>query len=244
VNGLGYPRRGLHGRVVSDLGLRIVAGAWPSGAPLPNEDELAAELGVSRTVVREAIKVLQAKGLVEVKPRTGTRVRARRSWHLLDADVVAWQFVDMERGEDLRELYEVRATIETAAARLAAERRTDEQLSEIEAHQRRIDAASAEPMALRAAELDFHDAVVDAAQNSLLSHVGAMIRVALEAAGDPPPAADGDEALLRTAVVAAIRARNPDASEAAMRSLVDVGWRRVVAADDRRANTPLREERA
>ena len=161
MNGLGYPRRGLHGRVVGDLGLRIVAGAWPSGAPLPNEDELAAELGVSRTVVREAIKVLQAKGLVEVKPRTGTRVRPRRAWHLLDADVVAWQFADMERGEDLRELYEIRSTIETTAARLAAERRTDEQLSEIDAHQRRIAAAAAEPIALRAAELDFHDAIVD-----------------------------------------------------------------------------------
>ncbi len=236
MNGLGYPRRGLHGRVVRDLGLRIVAGAWPSGAPLPNEDDLAAELGVSRTVVREAIKVLQAKGLVEVKPRTGTRVRPRRSWHLLDADVVAWQFADMERGEDLRELYEIRATIESAAARLAAERRTEEQLSEIDAHQRRIEAAAAEPLAFRAAELDFHDAVVDAAQNSLLSHVGAMIRIALEAAVDPPPpdTSGGDETLLRAAVTKAIRAGDADASEAAMRSLVEVAWRRVVADDSRR----------
>ena len=158
------------------------------------------------------------------------------SWHLLDADVVAWQFADMERGEDLRELYEIRATIESAAARLAAERRTEEQLSEIDAHQRRIEAASAEPLAFRAAELDFHDAVVDAAQNSLLSHVGAMIRIALEAAGDPPPpdASGGNETLLRAAVAKAIRARDADTSEAAMRSLVDVGWRRVVADDSRR----------
>jgi DNA-binding FadR family transcriptional regulator len=209
-----------------------VAGTWPSGAPLPNEDELAAELGVSRTVVREAIKVLQAKGLVEVKPRTGTRVRPRRSWHLLDADVVAWQFADMERGEDLRELYEIRATIESAAARLAAERRTEEQLSEIDALQRRIEAAVAEPLAFRAAELDFHDAVVDAAQNSLLSHVGAMIRVALEAAGEPPaPATTEEEELLRAAVVKAVRAGDADASEAAMRSLVESAWSRVVAHD-------------
>jgi DNA-binding FadR family transcriptional regulator len=197
---------------------------------MPNEDHLAAELGVSRTVVREAIKVLQAKGLVEVKPRTGTRVRPRRSWHLLDADVVAWQFADMERGEDMRELYEIRATIEATAARLAAERRTEEQLDEIEAHQRRIEAASAEPMALRAADLDFHGAVVDAAHNSLLSHVSAMIRVALEAASEPPaPESNGDEALLRAAVATAIRDGDAGASETAMRSLVDIVWRRVVA---------------
>jgi DNA-binding FadR family transcriptional regulator len=197
---------------------------------MPNEDHLAAELGVSRTVVREAIKVLQAKGLVEVKPRTGTRVRPRRSWHLLDADVVAWQFADMERGEDMRELYEIRATIEATAARLAAERRTEEQLDEIEAHQRRIEAAAAEPMALRAADLDFHGAVVDAAHNSLLSHVSAMIRVALEAASEPPaPESNGDDALLRAAVATAIRDGDAGASETAMRSLVDIVWRRVVA---------------
>jgi DNA-binding FadR family transcriptional regulator len=206
---------------------------------LPNEDDLAVELGVSRTVVREAIKVLQAKGLVEVRPRTGTRVRPRRTWHLLDADVVAWQFADMERGEDLRELYEIRATIEAAAARLAAERRTEEQLSEIDAHRRRIEAASEEPIALRAAELDFHGAVVDAAQNSLLSHVSAMIRVALEAAAEPHcPDADGKEASLRTAVATAIRARDADASEAAMRSLVDHAWRQVVADDSSRVGLP------
>ena len=121
---LGYPRRGLHGRVVDELGRLIVGGRWTAESPLPNEDELAAEFGVSRTVVRESIKVLQAKGLVEVRPRTGTRVRARRAWHLLDADVVRWQFADMERGEDLRELHEVRSTIEATAARLAAGRHT------------------------------------------------------------------------------------------------------------------------
>jgi DNA-binding FadR family transcriptional regulator len=232
VSELGNLRRGLHGRVVNELGLRIVAGAWPSGAALPNEDQLSAELGVSRTVVREAVKVLQAKGLVEVRPRTGTRVRPRRAWHLLDADVVAWQFADMERGEDLRELYEVRATIEATAARLAAERRTEEQLSEIEANLRRIDAASDEPIALRAAEFDFHGAVVEAAQNSLLSHVAAMIRVALEAATEPStPEVDGKEASLRVAIATAIRAGDTDASEAAMRVLVDLAWRRVVAGD-------------
>ena len=165
--------------------MRIVGGAWEGGTPLPNEDELAAELGVSRTVVREAVKALQAKGLVEVRPKTGTRVRPRRAWHLLDADVVAWQFADMERADDLRELYEVRASIAAAAARLAAARRTTEQLAEIEAQQRRIDAAAAEPLARRHADLDFHAAVADAAHNSLLAHATAMVRVALEAAAPP-----------------------------------------------------------
>ena len=181
----GYPRRGLHGRVVDELGRQIVSGRWGAASPLPNEDDLAAELGVSRTVVRESIKVLQAKGLVEVRPRTGTRVRARRAWHLLDADVVGWQFADMERGEDLRELHEVRSTIEATAARLAAVRRTDRPVvrdrGERAARRSRVGRA----VARRAAELDFHGAVVEAAQNTLLSHVSALIRVALEAADFP-----------------------------------------------------------
>jgi DNA-binding FadR family transcriptional regulator len=223
VSEAGPVRRGLHGQVVNELGMRIVGGAWTPGTPLPNEDELAAGLRVSRTVVREAIKALQAKGLVEVRPKTGTRVRPRRSWHLLDADVVLWRFADMEGGEDLRELYEVQSSIAASAARLAATRRTDEQLSEIEAHVRRIEAAAAEPVARRTAELDFHAAVVDAADNSLLAHVTAMVRVALESVGSlatfPP---DDESTALRVPVIEAIRTRDPDAAAKAMRMLVDL----------------------
>jgi DNA-binding FadR family transcriptional regulator len=223
----------LHGRVVNELGLRIVSGAWESGDHLPNEDDLAAELGVSRTVVREAVKALQAKGLVEVRQKTGTRVRPRRAWHLLDADIVAWQFTDMERSDDLRELYEVRTSIAAAAARLAAVRRTAEQLALIEAHQRRIAAAAAEPLARRTAELDFHSAVVDAAQNSLLTHVGAMVRLGLEAAAVPSTSpSDEESGALRAAVVEAIRTGDSEAAEKGMRMLVDLTWAAV--AIDRR----------
>ena len=166
--------------------------------------------------------------MVEVRPKTGTRVRPRRAWHLLDADIVAWQFADMERAEDLRELYEVRSSIAAAAARLAAVRRTDEQLAEIEAHQRRIDAAAAEPLARQNAELDFHAAVVDAAHNSLLAHVGAMVRVALEAAASRASTAPDDESVaLRVAVIEAIRTRDADAAEKAMRMLVDLAWEAI-----------------
>jgi DNA-binding FadR family transcriptional regulator len=210
----------------------VVSGQWAVGASLPNEDDLVTELGVSRTVVRESIKVLQAKGLVEVRPKTGTRVRARRSWHLLDADVVGWLFAGIAsaHGEDLgdlRELYEVRATIEAAAARLAAARRTEGQLAEIEASERRVEAAWAEPLARRAADLDFHAAVVDAADNSLLSHVNALIRVALEASGG---LANGDDeagrrgAALRANVARAIRSGDAESSESAMRALVEHDW--------------------
>ena len=182
---LGYPRRGLHGHVVDELGRRVVGGRWAPGAPLPNEDDLVAELGVSRTVVRESIKVLQAKGLVEVRPKTGTRVRPRRAWHLLDPDVVGWLFADLERGDDLRR--STRAARGAgddrggggAAGRRAPHGRANWPRSRPTSDASRRHGPSRWPE--RAADLDFHGAVVEAAHNSLLSHVSALIRVALEA---------------------------------------------------------------
>ena len=91
-----YPRRGLHGQLVHDIGLRILRGQLEPG------DSLAAEWGdqdVSRTVVREAVKVLAAKGLIVSRPKTGTQVRERRYWHMLDPDVLAWQ-VEAEPRDD------------------------------------------------------------------------------------------------------------------------------------------------
>ena len=91
-----YPRRGLHGELVHDVGVRILGG------------ELAARRfarrrvgrpGVSRTVVREAIKVLAAEGLIVSRPKTGTHVRDRRFWHMLDPDVLAWR-LEAEPGDD------------------------------------------------------------------------------------------------------------------------------------------------
>src|SRR5437762_13173507 len=84
-----YSGRNRHGQVVHELGRRIVGGTCPPGEALPNEEELCRELGVSRTALRESVKVLAAKGLVESRPRIGTRVRASASWNLLDPDVLA-----------------------------------------------------------------------------------------------------------------------------------------------------------
>src|SRR5438477_494398 len=114
-----YPRRGLHGAVVHAIGVRIVGGELTPGEPLPSEDELTGELAVSRTVLREALKVLAAKGLVEPRPKTGTRVRERRFWNLLDPDVLAWR---LETGSDsdpgfFRDIIELRRIIEPEAAR-------------------------------------------------------------------------------------------------------------------------------
>lgn len=211
----------MHGRVVRELGGRIVGGAIAPGDSLPIEDELGPELGVSRSVLREAIKVLAGKGLVEVRPKTGTRVRPRRSWHLLDPEVVRWQFERLSAADDLVELSEVRAVVEPSAARLAARRRTDADIADIEAHCKRMESAVAEPMAYRTAELDFHAAVVDASHNTMLSHMGAVIRVALSSVPSNGGASVPQGTAGHRAVLDAIDRRDPTAAEKGMRELID-----------------------
>ena len=135
----------------------------------------------------------------------------------------------MERAEDLRELYQVLAG-RSPPPRHGSPccRRTDEQLAEIEAHQRRIESAAAEPLARQNAELDFHGVVVDAAHNSMLAHVGAMcgsLPVAAACRGSTAP--DDESVGLRVAVIEAIRSRDEDAAEKAMRMLVDLAWESI-----------------
>jgi GntR family transcriptional regulator, galactonate operon transcriptional repressor len=218
-----YPRRGLHGAVVHDLGLRIVQGELEAGEPLPTEDELSGELSVSRTVLREAIKVLAAKRLVESRPKTGTRVLDRREWNLLDPDVLAWQ---LEAGPDrrfLEDTLELRGLIEPAAARLAAERANEGELSVLE--------STCEEMLLAGDDLDawidpdlrFHAALLQASHNELLEHlttiVGAVLRT-LFTFSSRPPGTLVRAAPLHLAIVEALRERDPEAAEAAVLALL------------------------
>src|SRR3989442_3219555 len=108
MSGRSYPQRGLHGEVVESIALRILRGDLRPGQTLPNADALSVEMQVSRTLIREAIKVLAAKGLLESRPKTGTRVRSRSDWSLLDPDVMAWTYQAKPDVQFLRNLTEVR----------------------------------------------------------------------------------------------------------------------------------------
>ncbi|RWG26574.1 GntR family transcriptional regulator, partial [Mesorhizobium sp.] len=110
----------VHNAVVSVLGSRILGGDYAPGAALPREEELCAMLGVSRTSVREAVKVLSAKGLVEARRRAGVRVLPRDSWRLLDPVVLGWHPSIQDDEELVSGLLEARRIFEPAAAELAA----------------------------------------------------------------------------------------------------------------------------
>jgi DNA-binding FadR family transcriptional regulator len=174
-----YSGRNLHGQVVNELGRRVVSGGYPAGALLPNEEQLCQGLQVSRTALREAIKVLAAKGLLEARPRIGTRVRPRDQWNLLDPDILAWRCATGADAEFLRHLTELREIIEPAAASLAANSRTPEQLAAIGAALNNMRDATAIAQWVEA-DLAFHTAVLRATNNPLLMPLAAIIGSALE----------------------------------------------------------------
>ena len=174
-----YTGRNLHGQVVTELGRRVVSGIYVAGALLPNEDRLCEELGVSRTALREAVKVLAAKGLLESRPRIGTRVRPRDSWNLLDPDILAWRCATGADAEFLRHLTELREIIEPAAASLAASSRSEVQLLALADALHAMENAT-EIAQWVEADLAFHTAILRATNNPLLMPLAAIISSALE----------------------------------------------------------------
>lgn len=176
----GPPRkRNLFTHVVEELGSRIVRGDLKPGETLPNEADLGRELRASRSVVREAVKSLAAKGLLEPRARTGTRVLAPVHWNLLDLDVLAWRYAAMPRAQFFRELFEIRGMIEPPAAELAARRATPEDLEALERAYEAMEAANHASDAAIDADLRFHRAILAAGHNDLLLQMGGPIGVGL-----------------------------------------------------------------
>lgn len=217
---MAYSQRGLHGQVVHILGRRIVSGIFPPGGTLDIGD-LETELGVSRTVIRESLKVLAAKGLVDSRQKRGTFIRAREEWNLLDADILRWQFDGSDRPTLLDHLAEVRAIVEPAGARLAAFRRTDEDLAALETALEAMENAGDDRQAIIGADLQFHRVLLAAAHNELLAQIETVIEPALaerdrlvhtRPATDPLPT--------HYAVYKAVEAGDPDEAERAMGALL------------------------
>src|SRR6478735_4339115 len=214
-----YPRRGLHGQLVHDIGLRILRGELEPG------DSLAAEWGdqeVSRTVVREAVKVLAAKGLIASRPKTGTQVRERRYWHMLDPDVLAWR-LEAEPGDDFyMTVFETRRLIEPAVAALAAKRATEAEIAELEAAFARMEESVGHDMETYIeADIRFHEVILVGCHNELLTNLGSILRGVFRATFTRTQGVAEQTRSLHAAVLAGIRDGDGEAAENAMRSLIE-----------------------
>ncbi|MFJ8142339.1 FadR/GntR family transcriptional regulator [Streptomyces sp. NPDC096013] len=220
-----------HQRVVDELGRRIVGGAWDPGDPLPVEDALAAEIGVSRGLLREAVKALVAKGMLHVRPRTGTRVRPPEHWNHLDPDVLRWK-----QAEDatalLRDTSELRRIVEPEAARLAAERAGPDEVRALYEALAAMEAAAANPARSGYIEADiaFHRALLDAGGNRLLGSLGRAVGIALEHSfllSTQTPGAVEASLPAHQAVVDAVAARDPATAAAAVMAIIEAAEQEI-----------------
>lgn len=156
------PRVSLHSAVASRIGFLIVQGKIAPGSVLPNEACLGTQFGVSRTALREAIKVLASKGLIEVRRKTGTRVNTYSKWSMLDPEVLTWLFPGTGKPAGLTDLLEVRKVVEPAGARMAALRVTPEDLREIREACTGMENAVRDPPSSIESDLRFHMGVLEA----------------------------------------------------------------------------------
>jgi DNA-binding FadR family transcriptional regulator len=169
----------IHGTIARDLGVAILTGRYQPGETLPGEIEFAQTLRVSRSAYREAVRILIAKGLVESRTRTGTRVSPRDRWNLLDPEILAWSFESEPSKDFVRDLFELRMIVEPAAAELAAERRDAvdiQRMREAIEGMRRHGLTTAEG---QAADQHFHTAILSAARNAPLVTLSSSIAAAV-----------------------------------------------------------------
>ncbi|MDN4633913.1 GntR family transcriptional regulator [Sphingomonas sp. PsM26] len=164
--------------VAEEIGVAIVTGVYPPHSRLPNEQELAAQRGISRGVVREGLKVLAAKGLLSSSPRSGTKVNVRTKWNLVDIDLLSWMKAVEPTSEFRSNLAQLRLIAEPAAAGLAAVNRTSHQLSEIGSALRNIHGDGLGSIKRKVGIRHFRRMVWQATSNELLIKVGEYIEFA------------------------------------------------------------------
>ena len=217
-------------QVSRELGRRIVAGIFEEGDLIDDEIALTVKYQVSRSVVRDAIKILVGKGLLEVRRGIGTRVRPRTEWVLLDNDVLAWHQSAPIRMDFISQLMEIRLIIEPKAARWACERGTDEMIMEIELAQKRMEEEKGSIEDFVVADAQFHQAIIRAANNEILKTMEGVIFSALLSSiriTNKDPRDNTDSIPFHSEVTSAIVQRNADLAEFSMTKLLGDAEKRL-----------------
>jgi DNA-binding FadR family transcriptional regulator len=239
--------KNVHGNTVDHLGAAIVAGRYPPGASIPPEPRLCEELGVSRTVIREAVKSLVAKGLVSTGPKVGTRVLTEEHWNWFDPDVVAWQAQAGLTPEFLGDLQDLRRVVEPAAVRMAAQRATAQDIEQIEAAYQGMRRAVEEGGDYVTYDLLFHQGLLRACRNRMIVQMskalGALLRTSFEISTTRE---DGprNSLPLHRAVLDQVIARNPAKAEKAIIVLIDGAWQDIEQVLAQRRKLPSLESPA
>jgi GntR family galactonate operon transcriptional repressor len=220
------PLRGTHGQLVEALGTDIAAGVLPPGARIVPESVTQA-YSVSRTVVREVFKVLEAKGMVSARQRTGTVVRPASDWDVLDPDVIRWRSSGPESRRQISELLAIRGAIEPLAAREAVANASAADLAALDETITALTeaVASEDWKGFAEADVRFHRALLLSSGSRVIGRLVSPICAALDVRHrlSLVPQTPGSEAVdSHQRVVDAIRADDPDAAERASRLIINV----------------------
>ncbi|SON53756.1 Pyruvate dehydrogenase complex repressor [Hartmannibacter diazotrophicus] len=216
--------------VTRTLAIDIISGRYPEGSLLPRDAELSSMFSVSRTVLRESMKTLSAKGLIVAKAKVGTRVRERADWNMFDPDLIAWHLEAGVSKRFLRDLADIRLAVEPRAAELAALRRVPEMVAAMRESLAAMEAADSTSLAFAEADLDLHLKIAAASGNPFMRSIGAVVEAALRASFrlSAPAEPEDRDLVLKThgAIVDAIEAGNPEAAADAMVDVILNGMRR------------------
>jgi DNA-binding FadR family transcriptional regulator len=213
---------GLTHNLLRILGQSIVSGTYDTKS-FPTEAELSATYGSSRTVTREAVKMLTAKGLLTSRPRKGTQVEPMERWNLLDPSVTGWMMERPYSDKIYRDFTQMRLAVEPTAASLAAKRQDRAQIRMIRDALERMRTHSASNESTLEADIDFHVAILRASGNAFFWQMRELIRVALNMSITLTNQIKGHQADVNAheAVLIAIEAGNPEAAEKAMEIILD-----------------------
>lgn len=235
--------RSKHDTIARTLGQEILSGVHAPGANLPSEAELLTRFDASRTVLREAMKTLSAKGLVVLKTRVGTRVLNSSNWNFFDAELLDWYAAMGVDAQLRRSLTEIRRAVEPAAAALAAQRRSRAEITRLRDCVRRMAMSNGSRDNFAKADLEFHLMIGVASGNPLMRSMAAVIEAALVASFQENVPLAGEDlaetANAHDAIVDGIEARDMEAASAAMLRVIDLGQARIVDRVRARAKKAL-----
>jgi DNA-binding FadR family transcriptional regulator len=232
-----------HDQIAATLGTELLQGVHAPGVNMPAEAELIERFGVSRTVMREVMKTLAAKGFVISKTKVGTRVRDPVHWNYFDADVLAWRVRLGLDDEFMQSLTEVRRALEPAAAALAARRRSPSDIAHLRECVRRMARTDHTRQSFAEVDLDFHLAIGSASGNPLMRSMASVIETALVASfahSSPVDDAEDHEATVNghAAVVDAIESGEEQAAFDAILNVIDIGVNRIDVSRRKQRGTP------
>jgi DNA-binding FadR family transcriptional regulator len=220
--------------VTASIAQDIFADRYPAGSALPRENDLCDLYGVSRTVIRESLKVLESKGMLRGKPRIGTTVCDKDEWNILDGDVLDWMGPAIKDFDLLGCILEARRTIEPAAAELAAERASTQEIADLDSAWRQMRDSANDPERFTEADMQFHTVLLNASHNQVFRRLSSAIHAALHYAlhaSNVAVESREDAVIIHGELVEALRLRDKARARDCSNHMLDLAGRDLAAAE-------------